>query len=245
MTTFLDTLKYIVKMPYRIARRSSIDRRLGRLPDGRGWRTAITPTLHVSIMRGMINYAYRDIPMQKHPMDMALYTRLIWETKPRTIIEIGSYEGGSAVWMADMIKSFGIDGRVVSIDIAPPTPKYTPENVLFLQGDSSELHKTLTSDYIESLPRPWLVIEDAGHHFGPTLNTLEFFHPLMRVGEYIVVEDANVTEMGVDARYDGGPARAITEFLKKREGGYEIDARYCDQYGPNVTGNTNGYLRRK
>jgi hypothetical protein len=26
---------------------------------------------------------------------------------------------------------------------------------------------------------------------------------------------------------------------------YEIDAAYCDYYGQNVTGNPNGYLRKK
>jgi cephalosporin hydroxylase len=33
--------------------------------------------------------------------------------------------------------------------------------------------------------------------------------------------------------------------LRDRGGSYEIDARYCDQYGQNVTGNLNGYLRKK
>lgn len=245
MGKLLNTIKYVVKMPYRIARRAGINGRLGDLPGRRGWRTAIPPIVHVSIMRGLIDYTYRDIPMIKHPMDMTLYTRLIWEVRPRTILEIGSYAGGSAVWMADLLKTFGIDGRVISLDIKPPSPKYRPDNVSFLQGDSSELGKTLTDDVLASLPRPWLIIEDAGHHYRPTLDTLDFFDPKLRSGEYIVVEDANVTEMGVDARYDGGPARAITEFLRRHADDYEIDVRYCDQYGRNVTGNPNGYLRKK
>lgn len=245
MEKFFNTIKYVIKLPYRAARRAGIEKRLGHLPGRRGWRTAIPPTLHISIMRGLLDYEYRDVPMQKHPMDIALYTRLVWEAKPKTIIEIGSCAGGSAIWMADMIRNFGIDGRVISIDITPPAPKYMPGNVSFLQGNSSDLGKVLTDDVVASLPRPWLVIEDAGHHYGPTLDTLKFFDPLMRAGEYIVVEDAIITEMGVDARYDGGPARAITEFMKGRGDHYEIDARYCDQYGRNVTGNPNGYLRRK
>jgi cephalosporin hydroxylase len=51
--------------------------------------------------------------------------------------------------------------------------------------------------------------------------------------------------MGTDARYANGPARAIAEFLAARGGDYEIDERYCDQSGFNVTENPNGYLRRK
>jgi len=245
MGSALDTLKYLVKMPYRIGRRATIGRRLGRLPGGRGWRTAIPPSLHVSIMRGLLAYDYRGVPMQKHPMDIALYMRLICETRPRTIIEIGSCQGGSAVWMADLLKTYGVDGRVVSIDIIPPSPSYKPDHVSFVKGDSSNLGATLTPEFIAGLPHPWLITEDAGHHYEPTLKTLEFFDPLMRPGEYIVIEDAVITEMGVDARYKGGPARAITEFMEVRGSDYEIDERYCDLYGRNVTGNPNGYLRRR
>jgi hypothetical protein len=49
---------------------------------------------------------------------------------------------------------------------------------------------------------------------------------------------------GEDADGEGGPARSITEFLQQRGDAYEIDAAYCDQYGRNVTGNPNGYLRK-
>jgi cephalosporin hydroxylase len=237
-------LKSLLKMPYRAFRRAGIERRLPPLSGGRGWRTAISPPLHISIMRGLMDYRYRDVPMQKHPVEVALYMRLIWELKPRTIIEIGSMLGGSAVWMADMLNNFGIEGRVISIDRTPPSPPYLPANANFLLGDQNNLAATLTSDLIEKLPRPWLIIEDASHHYAPTLAVLGFFDPLLRPGEYIVVEDANVTEIGVDARFHGGPARAIAEFLRDRGSDYEIDERYCDHYGRNVTGNPNGYLRR-
>jgi cephalosporin hydroxylase len=88
------------------------------------------------------------------------------------------------------------------------------------------------------------VIEDASHHYAATLAVLRFFDPLLRSGEYIVVEDANILQTGQDLDRDGGPARAISEFLRDRADSYEIDSRYCDQYGSNVTGNPNGYLRR-
>jgi cephalosporin hydroxylase len=53
--------------------------------------------------------------MQKHPMDIALYMLLIWELKPRTVIEIGSLAGGSAAWIGDTLNTCGIDGQVTSI----------------------------------------------------------------------------------------------------------------------------------
>ena len=239
------SLKYALKWPYRAVRRASISKRLPPLPGNRGWRTAIPPTLHISIIRGMLDYQYRNVPMQKHPMDIALYMRLIWELKPRTVIEIGSLAGGSAAWIGDMVRTFGIDGQVISIDLMPPKPVYQPTNVKFLKGDQNDLRQTLTPAIVATLPRPWLVIEDASHHYEPTLAVLRFFDPILRSGEYVVIEDANMTEMGTDARYHGGPARAISDFLAERGDDYEIDEHYCDQYGFNVTENPNGYLRRK
>lgn len=241
----INTLKFALKLPYRAFRRAGIERRFPPLPAGRGWRTAIPLSLHVSFYRGVVDYQYRGIPMQKHPVEIALYPRLLWEVKPRTIIEIGSLSGGSAAWLADTLNAFGIDGRIVSVDVAPPSPSYVPANVKFLRGDANDLASTLKADSLATLPRPWLIIEDSSHHYAATLAVLRFFDPLLRSGEYIIVEDANVTEMGVDARLDGGPARAIAEFLRDRGRDYEIDARYCDQYGRNVTGNPNGYLRKK
>ena len=114
-----------------------------------------------------------------------------------------------------------------------------------MQGDANNLGLTLTADLLNSLPRPWLVIEDASHQYAATLAVLRFFDPLLRSGEYIVVEDATVTEMGIDAHFEGGPARSIAEFLQDRGNDYEIDTRYCDHYGRNVTGNPNGYLKKR
>jgi cephalosporin hydroxylase len=241
----INAIKYAVKAPYRAFRRMGIERRLPPLPVGRNWRTAIPPGLHISITQGQIGYRYRDIVMQKHPVEIALYMQLIWETKPRTIIEVGAQAGGSAVWLADILKNFEIEGQVISVDIRPPSPAYMPANVKFLLGDANDLGSTLTPEFLATLPRPWMVIEDASHQYVTTLAVLRFFDPLLRQGEYIVVEDATVTEMGLDAHFDGGPARSIAEFLGERESGYEIDTRYCDHYGRNVTGNPNGYLRKR
>jgi cephalosporin hydroxylase len=241
----VDALKYLVKMPYRAFRRAGIERRLPQLPEGRGWRTAISAALQISIMRGLSDYRYREILMLKHPFEIALYTRLIWETKPRTVFEIGTKAGGTALWISDQLRTFGIDGQVISIDIEPPErPPSMPASVTLLRGDANNLAQTLTTNILAALSRPWLVIEDASHHYAATLAVLRFFDPLLRSGEYIVIEDANVTEMGLDAHFNGGPARAIAEFLQDRSRNYIIDASYCDQYGGNVTGNPNGYLRK-
>lgn len=237
----MHRVRSIYMAPWRAYWRSRI-KDYALLPGGRHWHTAIPSALHFSLQDGTIGYRYRDIPMLKHPVEIALYMRLIWETRPGTIIEIGTQSGGAAVWMGDMLNLFDIDGRVVSIDLRTPTPKYTPSNVKFIQGDANDIGATLTASLLATLPKPWLVIEDSAHTFAATLAVLDFFANRLSSGEYIVIEDSNISEMG--AADDGGPAKAIAEFLS-RNGDFAIDARYCDQYGLNVTGNPNGYLRKK
>jgi cephalosporin hydroxylase len=238
----IDSVKSIYVKPHRAIRRAGIERRLPSLPHGRQWRSAMPATLRMSFRTGVINYRHRGIPMLKHPVEVALYMRLIWETN---IIEIGSHSGGAAVWMADMLHVFGIKGSVVSIDLRPPTPPYAPSNVTFLHGDTNDVGATLTPTLLRTLPRPCLIIEDSRHQYQATLAILRFFDSLLQRGKYIVIEDAGVTEMGEDARFDGGPARAIVEFMLDQGRDYESDADYCDHFGSNVTGNPNGYLRRR
>ena len=59
-----------------------------------------------------------------------------------------------------------------------------------------------------------------------------------------VFEDGILTAMRVPELYDGGPLRAIHEFLARNEGRYEIDRTFCDYFCRNVTWNVDGYLRR-
>ena len=42
----------------------------------------------------------------------------MWELKPRTVIEIGTAKGGSALWLADQLSIYGVEGfEVHSYDI--------------------------------------------------------------------------------------------------------------------------------
>ena len=203
-------------------------RNLPKLPNRRKWRTDLSNALLWSCQGGTLAYQYRDIPMLKQPFEVALYMRLIWETKPGSIIEIGTHPGGAAVWMSDLLETFGIDGQIVSIDLQPPAPAYHPRNVSFMRGDAHDLAPTLLRELLAQFRRPWLIIEDAEHHYKSTLAVMRFFDPLLQAGEYLVIEDADILLTGQDRDRDGGPARSIAEFLRDRGDSYEIDARYCD-----------------
>ena len=96
---------------------------------------------------------------------------------------------------------------------------------------------------------PWqdllLVIEDSSHEMATTLAVLNFFHNWLVPGEYIIIEDGIITDMGDAAMYGGGPRAAVEHFLGRYASEYEVDSRYCDWFGENVTWNVNGFLRRR
>ena len=73
-------------------------------------------------------------------------------TKPRTVIEFGAYKGGSALWIADLLKLFGCQSRVVSIDIdlsLLDAEARKSSDVEFIQGDSFQVEKVLSSTFLE------------------------------------------------------------------------------------------------
>jgi cephalosporin hydroxylase len=196
------------------------------------------------IQTGTMHYYWRGVMCNKNPFDLALYPQLLWNLKPRTIIEIGSKMGGSALWLTDISKCHGIDVKVLSIDIDQRAEVSHPQ-IEFVQGDGRNLGTVLTPERMASLPRPWFVIEDADHHYVTTLAVLNFFADKLQPGEYLTVEDGICDSLGNEARYDGGPNRAIAEFVDAHPEIYEVDKRYCDHFGYNVTWCTNGWLRRR
>ncbi len=199
--------------------------------------------LLMKIQQGAMAYQYRGVPLQKNPFDLAIYLRLLDQARPRTLIEIGAYQGGSALWFADQASILGLDLEVLSIDLEVPVTVVNP-SVRFLQGDARELGTVLTPALMKEVKRPLMVVEDSSHLAGTTAAVLEFFDPWLHSGEYIVIEDGILSDMKVAHLYDGGPLAAIEAFLEQSAGTYEVDRGLCAYFGGNVTWNVNGYLRR-
>jgi cephalosporin hydroxylase len=203
------------------------------------------PRAHLSgIQKGTMRYTWRGVLCNKSPFELALYPMLLWKQKPATIIEIGSKSGGSALWLWQTCAGFRLKTKIVSIDINPRA-RFKHPRISFLQGDGRDLGATLTQSMMDELPRPLLVIEDADHHHITTLNVLKFMDRHLRSGEYIVIEDGICDSLGLTRGFEGGPNRAIAEFMAENADRYQIDRFYCDYFGHNVTWNTNGYLQRR
>ena len=173
---------------------------------------------------------------------MALYLKLLQQVRPRTIIEIGSFEGGSAHWLSDQCSALALDTQVLSIDIHPPVAlaDFSTEKVKFLYGDIYNLFSGDLTEQILKCARPFLYIEDGPHDFEGCSKALQFFDYFAQSGEYIVIEDGILKDLKY-RKYRNGPNRAINNFVTSNDS-YFIDRSYCDFFGYNVTWNTNGYI---
>jgi cephalosporin hydroxylase len=85
-------------------------------PVPRPFPTCFDPAFFEGYHKGTMAYTYRDIPCLKDPIDLALYMKLIWELKPGSIIEIGSFQGGSAIFYADLCQTYGLSTDIVTVD---------------------------------------------------------------------------------------------------------------------------------
>ena len=170
---------------------------------------------------------WRGLPLFKTVYDFAIVPMLLWELRPATIIEIGSGSGASALWMADLLQLFGIEGAVLSLDIAPPQIEHP--KVRFIGGDCNRIAEAFPVMELIGLGHPWLVVEDAHVNVGGVLRHL---HQQMRGGDYLIVEDSAIK------------AEVLARFLAETRDAYRLDTRYSDFFGRNATAARDAIFRR-
>ena len=165
---------------------------------------------------------WKGIPLYKTVFDFTLYSMMIWDIKPATILEIGSGpSGGSAIWMTDLCKMYGLNTKIISVDINPPNTSY--EGVNFIKGDSEKI-ETLFD--VENYSHPWLVIEDAHVNINAII---AYFDVHMNKKDYMIIEDTR--------------GRAQTKL--KIPNTLFVDTYYCDYFGRNATCSMNSILYKK
>jgi cephalosporin hydroxylase len=207
-----------------------------------------------TLQTGHHGVSYRGVKAVRIPFDYVLYDMLVYELKPDLIIEIGTAYGGSALKLADMLEFIG-KGMVHTIDATDFMPANTEEarNLIinhpritrFVNGwEGYDLNNAKGFEKI-------MVIEDGNHYYTHCLETLKKFSSLISIGSSYIVEDGLISYLDEDGvipgtlaeEYQGGPLRAIREFLVENTN-FIVDRRWCDFFGKNATGNVNGYLKR-
>lgn len=184
---------------------------------------------------------YKGIRIQKSPLDLWVYQEIIYEIKPDVIIEIGSFYGGSTLYLSDLVPG----GLVISVDInRTPYELKAKSNIAEVTGNSSDLK---IFEQVKAFINPndkVLIIQDGGHTQEQVYKDLKCYADLVTLGSYFIVEDAIVDYFGTGEGMIGqgykGPGYATDQFLLE-DNRFAIDR---DKEKFLITYNPNGFLKR-
>jgi cephalosporin hydroxylase len=180
--------------------------------------------------------AYRGVRTLKLPLDMWNYQEILFERNIHWVLETGTRHGGSGLYFADLLAAGGRNGLVVSVDVTHddlhPLARTHPRLRLVL-GDSGAaetlgaIRRWIPADRAE----PLFLILDSDHAAGHVLRELELLVPLLRRGDYLVVEDTIVNGHPVRPEFGPGPLEAVEEYLRRHPGGLVHDAAREAKFG--------------
>tara|TARA_Y100001963_G_C6631606_1_gene376578 strand:- start:42 stop:707 length:666 start_codon:yes stop_codon:yes gene_type:complete len=181
-------------------------------------------------------HKWKGLTLMKDPMTLSVYMMMMQEIKPQTILEFGTYDGGSILWMSDIMKSLGHDCDIHTFDINENRVRIPKDSgIKFHKLDNYKIQQFISDNHnlFEQLKSPILMIEDSHENAAEVIRSLD---PFLKAGDYLVIEDTLdqkkynetiVSENGIDKM------------------NYEIDTFYCDFWGMNNSWNVNSIFRKK
>ncbi len=178
--------------------------------------------------------------MHKCPFDVTIYQMIINEIKPDLIIEIGTFKGGGALYLADLLNIIG-KGEVHTIniieDVDDPQIINNPRIKRFTEG-----YQNYDISLVNGFEKV-LVIDDGSHRASDVLDAFNKFKSVVTLGSYYIIEDGVLSDLGYNSTYGGGPLQVMDEIIGNNQD-FTVDRTWCDFYGENATFNPNGYLKR-
>jgi cephalosporin hydroxylase len=182
---------------------------------------------------------WRGVRAQKCPLDLWVYQEILHEVQPDLVVETGTAEGGSALFLASMLDLLG-RGAVVTIDVVhrPDYPRHP--RITYVHGSSTDpVIVADTARRVDPGARV-LVILDSDHSKDHVLNEMRAYAPLVSTGSYLIVEDTNINGHPVLPEFGPGPWEAVEEFLETSDQ-FEVDRSREKLL---LTFNPMGYLKR-
>jgi len=193
-------------------------------------------------------------PCLQVPQDMFALQEIIFQTRPRFIIEVGVAWGGSLLFYSTLMEALGGE-RIIAIDV------YVPEDlkkriaafgklaqrISWIAGSSIEPD---TVDQVRSLigsSREVMIMLDSKHTHEHVLKELQIYSPLVGPGHYLICGDTIVEYMPEQTHRPrpwgpgNNPKTALDQFLKENDG-FEVDRILENKLL--FTCNPGGYLRR-
>jgi tetratricopeptide (TPR) repeat protein/cephalosporin hydroxylase len=169
---------------------------------------------------------WKEHSLYKTSFDLVLYWMIIQNVKPDVIIELGSGDGGSAIWLADMARALGLNTHVYSYDINKP--KLNHERVTFIEYDLIKIDQQSKPPCWEFFLGKKLLIEDAHVNLK---NVLNLFDNVLSKDDYLIVEDSDSKQ------------EIIGDFAGEKEPKYKLDQFFLDFFGTNITCSKNSIFK--
>jgi cephalosporin hydroxylase len=179
---------------------------------------------------------YRGVRTLKFPPDMWGYQELMFENNLHWVLETGTRHGGSALFFADWLAAAAREGIVVSVDVThealhPLTLSHP--RIRLLLGDSGspatvqEIRRLIPDRRSNGL----LLILDADHTASHVSRELDALVPLLRKGDYLIVEDTIVNGHPVRPEFGPGPLEAINAYVAANPGRLAPDLERERKFG--------------
>jgi cephalosporin hydroxylase len=196
----------------------------------------ILEQMQARIVKGTTYFGVKAV---KCPLDAWVYQEIIYETRPDVIVELGTFSGGGALYLAHLCDLLD-HGTVISIDTSQARAAQSVRDHQRIRLIESEACAAfpIVQDLVHSGDSV-LVIEDSAHTFDNTLNVLRLYQELIQPGGYFIVEDG-ICHHGLNVGPNPGPYEAVEAFLSERDD-FEADREREAFF---LTWNPKGFLRR-
>lgn len=173
------------------------------------------------------------------PQDLWVCQEIVAETRPDLIVETGTFEGGTALYLATVCEAIG-HGRVLSIDVRHPDSLPQHPRIEYLDGSS--IDPRVVGEVAERLDSGRLMaLLDSDHSRDHVLAELRAYGPLIAEGCYLIVGDTNINGHPAVPHWGPGPMEALADFLA--EGAPFAPDRSREKFL--LTFNPRGFLRRR
>ena len=174
-------------------------------------------------------------PILQPPQDVFALQEIIFNTRPRFIIEAGVAWGGSLLFYSTLMEVLGGE-RVIGVDTYMPddlkdrlgsfgrlSDRITLINGSSVEEDTIRQIKTIIGD-----SREVMVILDSDHTHEHVLSELRLYSPLVGKGYYLVCSDTVIEYQPVQEYssrpwgHGNNPATALREFFEENDR-FEVD----------------------
>lgn len=193
------------------------------------------------------NTTWRSVPCLKLPMDLISYQEIIHNIDANLVIEFGSYYGGSTLYFSDILRNMGGNRKVLTIDHAPGNIAAIvrmQDNIEIMQSSTLAPAVPERINQLRAIyPGKVFCILDSSHNKDHVLAEMELLRPVLKTGDYLIVEDSILGQKAFAQWKGDSPYDAREAYFEKYPDDYSYDTERENKFL--ITYSTKGFLIRK